>query len=376
MLRDNGFFSRQETLRSDQEHIQWLITEQSNLGQDELLSSIYNHYEILNVKPDASQEEIKISFRNLVKKFHTDFNKDSYAENIFKSINEANEVLSDTFKRGGYDDSRHTSGYDSRNNSISQRDVLISEMLSYTPANYYWYRESNVEFKEDLSLNEVVNTISKNLFGHEISSEYISYIEKELNIYKENTFGSIIFTKFKEIVSESNNKFKQMFLDRFHFGTDTIKLGLSDQFCIALVDAFLGSINHYKYDLSSINYRQIAFDNFEESIKRIVYSINFRNTDIIFDIPKLKMALVSTFVSKTENNMKLLKLCRDRMDYELSVHILKNIPYSKLNEYHFQHIKYYLCKINDKTSDYVNNLDIERFKQLVYKLKSSTMFSI
>ncbi len=67
-----------------------------------------DYYEILNVSKEASQEEIKSSFRRLAKKYHPDMNPDDKeAEKNFKEINEAYEVLGDPDKRRQYDTFGH-----------------------------------------------------------------------------------------------------------------------------------------------------------------------------------------------------------------------------------------------------------------------------
>ncbi|MFP4299624.1 MAG: DnaJ C-terminal domain-containing protein [Spirulinaceae cyanobacterium] len=61
-------------------------------------------YAILGVSKDASQAEIKKAFRQLARKYHPDVNPgDQEAEQRFKEINEAHEVLSDPEKRAKYD---------------------------------------------------------------------------------------------------------------------------------------------------------------------------------------------------------------------------------------------------------------------------------
>ncbi|WP_432798357.1 DnaJ C-terminal domain-containing protein [Poriferisphaera sp. WC338] len=62
-----------------------------------------DYYEILGVKRDTSADEIKRSYRKLAQKYHPDMNKDEGAEDRFKEVNEAYEVLGDADKRRRYD---------------------------------------------------------------------------------------------------------------------------------------------------------------------------------------------------------------------------------------------------------------------------------
>ena len=63
-----------------------------------------DYYKILGVKKDASQDEIKKSFRKLAQKYHPDKTQgDEQASKRFKEINEANQILSDKQKRQEYD---------------------------------------------------------------------------------------------------------------------------------------------------------------------------------------------------------------------------------------------------------------------------------
>ena len=63
-----------------------------------------DYYKILGISKNASTEEVKKAYRKLAIKYHPDKNKgDKTAEDRFKEINEANEVLSDPEKRKKYD---------------------------------------------------------------------------------------------------------------------------------------------------------------------------------------------------------------------------------------------------------------------------------
>ncbi len=64
-----------------------------------------DYYDVLGVSRDASTEEIKRAYRRLAKKYHPDRNKDNVeeAEEKFKEVSEAYEVLADDQKRSRYD---------------------------------------------------------------------------------------------------------------------------------------------------------------------------------------------------------------------------------------------------------------------------------
>ena len=63
-----------------------------------------DYYEVLGIGKNATDAEIKSAYRKLAKKYHPDLNPgDKDAEEKFKEVNEANDVLSDPNKRKRYD---------------------------------------------------------------------------------------------------------------------------------------------------------------------------------------------------------------------------------------------------------------------------------
>lgn len=62
-----------------------------------------DYYKTLGVSRSATPDEIKRAYRKLARQYHPDRNKAADAENRFKDVNEAHEVLSDADKRRAYD---------------------------------------------------------------------------------------------------------------------------------------------------------------------------------------------------------------------------------------------------------------------------------
>lgn len=88
------------------------------------------HYEILGVKPDSSEDEIRSAHRALVRTRHPDVCKESGAESEFKKIQAAFEILGDASKRTEYDLGLRTG---ERHAAISDDsvDTLLGEFFDF-----------------------------------------------------------------------------------------------------------------------------------------------------------------------------------------------------------------------------------------------------
>ncbi len=69
-----------------------------------------DYYKILGVPPDADSKAIKTAYRKLARKYHPDVNPDEGAEDKFKEVAEAYEVLKDAGRRAEYDELRQYGG--------------------------------------------------------------------------------------------------------------------------------------------------------------------------------------------------------------------------------------------------------------------------
>ena len=110
-----------------------------------------NYYEILEVSRNASQEEIKKSYKKLALKYHPDKNKDNEeATNKFKEIAEAYDTLGDEQKRKTYN------LYGSSENNFAEdpfsmfNDIFASHMSNFM----------NMNYEQDINLNDILGNLS------------------------------------------------------------------------------------------------------------------------------------------------------------------------------------------------------------------------
>ena len=129
------------------------------------MQSEKDFYKILQVEIFATEEEIRKSYRTLVRQYHPDVNKDPGAEAEFKGIQEAYEVLGDPDQRRAYDRLRESEGLD-KSSSIALR-ALVSHKYLLT------------------NINQVV-VVTVDFLGISLGSSITSVISRQIII---NRFG-------------------------------------------------------------------------------------------------------------------------------------------------------------------------------------------
>jgi curved DNA-binding protein len=102
-----------------------------------------DYYEVLGVSRDADQDAIRRAYRKLARTYHPDLNSDSDAEDRFKELGEAYEVLSDPDKRERYD----RLGANWRQQEQQAPDANFEEFFDRQG---FGSDDSRVEFSDDL----------------------------------------------------------------------------------------------------------------------------------------------------------------------------------------------------------------------------------
>lgn len=155
-----------------------------------------NHYDILQVNPDASQAEIKQAYRRLVKQFHPDSNQETADREQIIRINAAYEVLGDAHNRQSYDRqlcSRSASRSPRRNVDHRERQQRTAAAQNQYCASRQTGRDADAQLEQWLhqvyqpvnnlicrilnSLEQQIEELAADPFDDELLEEFQSYIK-------------------------------------------------------------------------------------------------------------------------------------------------------------------------------------------------------
>lgn len=116
------------------------------------MNDFINYYELLGVKNNASKEEIRLKYKEQIKKWHPDINKNNEAIEVTKKLNEAKSVLLDDEKRKKYDiylNNISANGYQNIKEKVYNEQRSYDEEKLYTKWEYFkdyikYYNDSKV----------------------------------------------------------------------------------------------------------------------------------------------------------------------------------------------------------------------------------------
>lgn len=116
------------------------------------MNDFINYYELLGVKNNASKEEIRLKYKEQIKKWHPDINKNNEAIEVTKKLNEAKSILLDDEKRKEYDiylNNISANGYQNITEKVYNEQRSYDEEKLYTKWEYFrdyikYYNDSKV----------------------------------------------------------------------------------------------------------------------------------------------------------------------------------------------------------------------------------------
>ena len=151
-------------------------------------------YSLLNLKPSATDTEIKKNYRKLAFQCHPDKNKSDKAQEQFRDISEAYQILSNPQRRKRYDQF----GYDTVNDTVAPIDPmeLFSKILN---VDFGQQMNQNVFFFSDLSPFGALQEVPANSLLHTLSltlEELYSGTQKEFQVDAKDSHGSFKATKY------------------------------------------------------------------------------------------------------------------------------------------------------------------------------------
>lgn len=133
-----------------------------------------NYYEILEVDKNASSEIIDKAYKTLAKRYHPDMHEDDkkeWAEEHFKQINEAYEILSDEQKKAGYDAELASSiiDYSEKYAELCKQQEILKQELEILRQKY---RSSNINASPSSNWNTNYSNDSNQIFYKKNYNQY------------------------------------------------------------------------------------------------------------------------------------------------------------------------------------------------------------
>lgn len=138
-----------------------------------------DYYKVMGLNRDADAKEIKLAYRRLARKYHPDISKESNAEEKFKELGEAYEVLKDPEKRKVYDEYAANWQAHQQANATSQSSAwetdgraehqyshdFFESLFGGMPPHFYQQQQAGTDLRGDvnISLEDAYNGVVKEL---------------------------------------------------------------------------------------------------------------------------------------------------------------------------------------------------------------------
>ena len=152
-----------------------------------------NYYSILGIGKDASKEEIKKAYHRSALRYHPDKNKSENAEEMFKKVVEAYEVLSDPYKKMRYDNSiKHKLNFEFK---------LSPEILKFSK---YFFSDENIQ-----KFTNISSVISKEISNLNLPPYFDSIFNNLTENFRSNTMRDLVteYNEFKKFYKINEERF-------------------------------------------------------------------------------------------------------------------------------------------------------------------------
>lgn len=152
-----------------------------------------NYYSILGIGKDANKEEIKKAYHKCALKYHPDKNKNDNAEEMFKKVVEAYEVLSDPYKKERYDNSIKY--------KLNFEFKLSPEILKFSK---FFFSDENIE-----KFTNISSVISKEITNLNLPPYFDSIFNNLSENFRSNTMRDLVteYNEFKKFYKVNEEKF-------------------------------------------------------------------------------------------------------------------------------------------------------------------------